>query len=219
MRKKVFYLFLFLFTGMSAFSQAYEGSIEYDKKKQQAFMIDYNYPPESVEAAIVQKMESMGYKAKEEKGIFNKDKGFIIFKGAFIPDISPSSMDYIVKVERKSRREKDESVIYMIIMKDGNNAKDGFEAEDVSNAKRFLNDLLPNVEASHLEFQIRAQEDVVVKAEKKLKNLQDDKKDMEEKIRKLQDDIKTNEKNQQNTEQEIANQKTALEALKGKRKS
>ena len=42
--------------------------IEYDKKKQQAFMIDYNYPPESVEAAIVQKMESMGYKAKEEKG-------------------------------------------------------------------------------------------------------------------------------------------------------
>ena len=219
MRKKVFSFFLFLFTAMAAFSQAYEGTIEFDKKKQQAFMIDYNYPPESVEAAIVQKMESMGYKAKEEKGIFNKDKGFIIFKGAFIPDISPSSMDYIVKVERKSRREKDESVIYMIIMKDGNNAKDGFEAQDVSNAKRFLNDLLPNVEASHLEFQIRAQEEVVVKAEKKLKNLQDDKKDMEEKIRKLQDDIRTNEKNQQNTEQEIANQKTALEALRGKRKS
>jgi hypothetical protein len=219
MRKKAFSFFLFLFTVMAAFSQAYEGSIEYDKKKQQAFMIDYNYPPESVEAAIVQKMESMGYKAKEEKGIFNKDKGFIIFKGAFIPDISPSSMDYIVKVERKSRREKDESVIYMIILKDGNNAKDGFEAQDVSNAKRFLNDLLPNVEASHLEFQIKAQEEVVGKAEKKLKNLQDDKKDMEEKIRKLQDDIKTNEKNQQNTEQEIANKKTALDALKGKRKS
>jgi hypothetical protein len=204
---------------MAVFSQAYEGSIEFDKKKQQAFMIDYNYPPESVEAAIVQKMESMGYKAKEEKGLFNKDKGFLVFKSAFIPDISASSMDYIVKVERKSRREKDESVVYMIIMKDGNNAKDGFQAENVGSAKRFLNDLLPNVEASHLEFQIRAQEEVVVKAEKKLKNLQDDKKDMEEKIRKLQGDIKTNEKNQVNTEQEIANQKTALEALKGKRKS
>jgi hypothetical protein len=182
-------------------------------------MIDYNYPPESVEAAIVQKMESMGYKAKEEKGLFNKDKGFMVFKSAFIPDISASSMDYIVKVERKSRKEKDESVVYMIIMKDGNNAKDGFQAENVGSAKRFLNDLLPNVEASHLEFQIRAQEEVVVKAEKKLKNLQNDKKDMEEKIRKLQDDIKTNEKNQVNTEQEISNQKTALEALKGKRKS
>ncbi len=199
------------------FSQAYEAKTEYSKKKQDAFAIDYAYSPEAVENAIIQRMEKLGYKAKEEKGIFNKDKGFLVFKNAFITDINSSSMDYMIKVERKSRKEKDEAVIYMIIMKDGNNAKAGFEAYDVERAKSFLNNLLPDVEAANLELQVKAQEEVVLKAEKKLRSLQDDKKSMEEKIRKLQDDIKTNERDQEATQADITNQKVNLENLKGKR--
>ena len=56
--------------------------ITYDKKKQRAIMIDYTYSAEAVQNAIVKKMERMGYKPKEEKGIFNKDKGFLVFKNA-----------------------------------------------------------------------------------------------------------------------------------------
>ena len=185
------------------FSQAYEAKAEYSKKKQDAFAIDYAYSPEAVENAIIQRMEKLGYKAKEEKGIFNKDKGFLVFKNAFITDISSNSMDYMIKVERKSRKEKDEAVIYMIIMKDGSNAKAGFEAYDVERAKSFLNNLLPDVEAANLELQIKAQEEVVTKAEKKLRN--------------LQDDIKTNERDQEATQADITNQKVNLENLKGKR--
>ena len=80
-------------------AQAYEGTIDYDKKKQDAFMIDYPFSQDAVQNAIIQKMEKLGYKVKEEKGLFNRDKGFLIFKGAYITDISPNSMDYIVKVE------------------------------------------------------------------------------------------------------------------------
>src|SRR5690348_3838717 len=92
---------LFSLTG---FSQSYESKIEYNKKKQDAFAIDYAYSPEAVENAIVARMEKLGYKTKEEKGLFNKDKGFRTYKNAFISDISSSSFDYVIKVEQKSRK-------------------------------------------------------------------------------------------------------------------
>jgi hypothetical protein len=206
-----------LFT-TAGFTQAYQGSVEYDKQKQDALVIEYNYPAEAVENAIVQKMQKLGYKGKEEKGLFNKDKGFWVYKGAYITDISNNSMDYIIDVERKSRKEKDASTLYLIINKDGANAIKGFDSSDMDKAKSFLNNLLPDVEASNLELQIKDQEEVVAKAEKKYKKLQDDKEDMEKKIQKLQDNIKDNLKEQDDTQKEIENQRQALEALKTKRK-
>jgi len=111
-------------------AQAYEGTVEYNKKKQDAFMIDYSYQPDAVENAIVQKLEKLGYKPKEEKGFLNKDKGFKIFKGAYITEVNDQRLDYIIKVEPKSRKNQDESVVYMIIQKDGVNARVGFNAEE-----------------------------------------------------------------------------------------
>jgi hypothetical protein len=67
-----------------ATGQSYESTIQYDKKKQQALAIDYAFKPEAVENAIVQKLAKMGYKAKEEKGILNRDKGFLVYKNIFI---------------------------------------------------------------------------------------------------------------------------------------
>jgi len=219
MRKIIYSLLNLLLFSAAASAQAYEGSIEYNKKKQPAFVIEYSYPPEAVENAIIQKMEKLGYKGKEEKGLFNKDKGFRVYKNAFITDISNKSMDYIMRVERKSRKEKDEAVLYLIINKDGENAMADFDAYDVGQAKSFLNSLLPDVEAADLELQIKAQEDVVAKAEKKLRTLQNDKEDMENKIKKLQKDIETNLKNQEDTQKDIENQREVLESLKLKRKN
>lgn len=201
-----------------AFAQAYEGTIEYDKVKQRAFVIDYHYSPEAVENAIIQKMGKLGYKGKEEKGLFNKDKGFHVFKNAFVTDISPSSMDYMFKVEQKSRKDKDESVLYLIIYSGGDNVMSKFSVYDIGQAKSFLNNLAPEVEAADLELQIETQEEVVAKAEKKFKGLQSDKEDMENKIKKLQDDIQKNLKDQEDTQKEIENQRQALENLRLKRK-
>jgi len=201
----------------SVYSQAYEGSIEYDKKKQRAFVIDYSYSQEAVENAIIHKMEMLGYKGKEEKGLFNKDKGFHVYKNVFISDISPNSMDYMYKVEQKSRKEKDEAVLYLIIYSGGANAMPTFNGYDIGKAKDFLNNLAPDVAAANLELQIDEQADVVAKAEKKFKSLQSDKEDMEDKIKKLQDDIKKNLKEQEDTQRDIEIQKQALENLKLKR--
>ena len=193
-------------------SQAREGNVEYDKKKQPAFIIDYSYPPEAVENAFFQKLEKLGYRGKEEKGVFNKDKGFHVFKGAYITEVSDKSLDFIVKIEPRSRKDNDATTLSMVIHRDGQNAMDGFDSDEKKKARDFLNDLLPNVESAHLELQIKGQEDIVGKSEKKLKSLQDEKKMLEEKMKKLDDDILVNE-------QEIQTQKQALETLKSRRKA
>jgi hypothetical protein len=157
-------------------------------------------------------MEKMGYKGKQEKGMFNKDKGFLIYKSAVISDISDNTMDYIINVERKSRKEKDESTLYLIMTKNGENLMSGMGTVEVTRAKDFLNGMIPAVEASNLELQIRDQEEAITKSEKKLKNLRDDQEDLEKKLR-------NNQKDQEETEKDIETQKHALEALRAKRRA
>jgi hypothetical protein len=219
MKKYLLFVLPALMLSLSCLSQSYEGTTEYNKKKQTAFIIDYDYSTEAVENAIIKKMADLGYKAKEEKGMFNKDKGFIVFKNAFITDISSSSMDYIIKVERKSRKESDASTVYMVLNKDGENAVSSMESFDIGRAKTFLNNLLPEIEEAGLELRIKGQEDVVVKSDKKFKSLQDDKIEMEKKIKKLQEDLEKNIKDQELQQKDIENQRQALDILKGKRRS
>jgi hypothetical protein len=195
-----------------SFAQAYEGIVEFDKKKQDAFLIDYSYSPEAVENAIVKKMEMLGYKPKEEKGLFNKDKGFKVFKGAYVTEANPERLDYIIKVESKSKKNKDESVVSMILLKDGNNAKAAFAATDIQKVKSFLKDLMPNIEAADLEIQIRNSEEALTKAEKKLTGLKDEKAELEKKL-------SDNQKGQEDTQKDIEAKKIALEVLRSKRKS
>jgi hypothetical protein len=217
--RKLLLLVAISFLAGQLHSQAYEGSIEYSKKKQDAYVMDYPYQPQAVEDALVKKMESLGYKVKEEKGMFNKDKGFRIYKASYITSISSTSMDYVFKVERKSRKEKDEAQLFMVVMKNDENQFRNFDALTGNNAKRFLNDLLPDVEAADLELKILDQQDVVSKAEKKQKTLESDLSDMEKRLKKLQDDIEQNKKDQEKQKQEIINQRNALDALRGKRKA
>lgn len=211
--KKIFLVFALSFIAVSAlFAQAYEGTTQYSKKKQQAILIDYNYSPEAVQNAFVGKLASMGYKPKEEKGIFNRDKGFLVFKNILISEISGERIDYIVNVEKQSRKAKDESTLYLILSKDGNNIFSGDENAVIENAKNFLNNMLPAVEAADLELQIKAQEDVIAKAEKKLADLKSEQTNLEKKL-------VQNKSDQESTQKDIANQKQTLGVLVGKRKT
>ena len=196
--KKLLLSFLIVLAVDSIVSaQAYEGTVEFDKKKQEAFMIDYPYPPEAVENAITKKMEKLGYKPKEDKD-------------AFVTEINEERMDYIIKVESRGRKNQGESVVYMILQKDGSNAKTAFDAYQVEKVKTFLNGLQPDVLAENLELDIKAQEEAVGKAEKKLRGLKDDQDDLEKKL-------KNNKDAQRDTEKEIEAKKQALDELKAKR--
>jgi hypothetical protein len=195
----------------AATAQAYEGSVQYDKKKQPALVIEYAYPAQAVENAFVRRMEKLGYRPKEEKGILNRDKGFLLYKNAYITDISKDKMDYILRVERKNRKENEEAVLYLVLQQDGVNALDKLDSYDTGRAKSYLNNMLPDIEEANLELQIKAQEEVVTKAEKKLKGLQEDKLALETKLAE-------NVKSQDETLKDIEAQKASLETLRGKRR-
>lgn len=210
--KRVFLLCVLAISFLLVNGQAYEGSTKYDKKTQKAIVIDYPYPPEAVENAIIKKMADLGYKPKEEKGFLNRDKGFLVFKNAYVNDISDERMDYIVNVERKSRKASDESTVYVIMTKDGDNAIDKMAVENIGKAKVFLNTMHPGIEEAHLEIKIKAQEDLVLKTEKKLRDLRDDQASLEKKLA-------DNKKDQEATQRDIESQKTELGTLIGKRKT
>jgi hypothetical protein len=215
MKKIIIALVAISFFSLNSSAQSYEGSIELEKKKQAAIVINFSFPQEAVEGAMVEKLERMGLSAREEKGLFNSSKGFRTYKGAIIKDISENSMDYSFKVNRKGN---DEAVVYLVMIREGSNVVTDRNEIVIEAAKDFLNDLLPEVEAFNLELQIKEQEEVVVKAEKKFKSLQDDQESMEKKIKKLQDDLKDNAKDQQAQQKEIEKQKQALQSMKSKRK-
>lgn len=82
----------------------------------------------------------------------------------------------------------------------------------IDNAKNFLNNMIPDIEAADLELQIKAQEALVTKSEKKFADLKSEQTSLEKKL--LQ-----NKADQENTQKEIANQKQALGVLVGKRKT
>ena len=200
-----------LLLAAGAFAQAYESSVTYDKKKQKTISMDYSFSQEAVENAVLLKMENLGHRAKVEKGLFNKDKGFIVFSDALLSDISEERYDYIVKVDRKSRREKDETTLNVLIKKNGEDMIASLDAQTIGRAKLFLTNLLPDIEEANLELEIKSQDEVVVKAEKKFKDLQDEKADLEKKLKKNAEDL---EKQQR----DIEAQRATLDGLKGRRK-
>ncbi len=198
-----------LVTGLRA--QAYEDKIQYDKDKQAAVAVEYAFREEALENAFIDRMRKLGYKPKEEKGFLNRDKGFLVFKDAHVSDISKDKLDYVIKVEKKSRKSTNESVLFLVILKDEQNVIASMSNADIAKTKKFLNNLLPDVEAADLELQIKDAETSLTDAEKKLRTLQAEKEELD---RKLADNVKT----QEETVKEIESRKLSVETLRGKRK-
>jgi hypothetical protein len=203
---------------IAAFSQVSQETIEYNKKKHTAFKMEYDYPPVVVQNALVQHMEQLGYRGREEKGILNRDKGFMVHQGAFVTEVNEKSMDYIFKIDPRAKKDKTGSIIYMVIMKDGENAAPAFSDTEVGRVRSFLTGLAPAVESTNLEMQIKGQEEGVAKSEKKFRTLQADSLNLENKIRDLYTQLDKVIRNQQFQQKEIENQKRLLEEMKGKRK-
>jgi hypothetical protein len=222
MNRVLLYSLIVSLSSLTAFSKVSRETIEYNKQKYSAFKMDYAYSAEVVEKALVQRMEQLGYRnSKADKGLlnlFDKDKGIIVYKNAFVTEINEKSMDYAFKIETRKKKEKNGSAIYMVMMKDGEDAIRILNETEMERAKSFLINLNPDVESSHLEMQIRGQEEGVAKSEKKFRTLQSDSLNLQNKIRELNAQLEKLIKDQEFQQKEIENQKRLLDEMKGKRK-
>jgi len=112
-----------------------------------------------------------------------------------------------VNIERKSKKESDETVLYLLILNNDVNALPLLSKEETRKAKSFLEDLTPEVEGAHIDILIAAQLGVITNVEKKMKQLQTDSVELQNKIVKLQEEMLNNSKAQEAQVAEIANQK------------
>jgi hypothetical protein len=191
---------------------------EYNGQKYPCYIIEYNLPPEDAENVIKEKMRAQGYNA-------GKSKGYLVYRNVKLKSLdSENAQDVLFNIERKSRKEKDKSIVTMITAKAGLIPEDKVKGtkmvadiEPSSNSVSFINSFQSAVDLQAYQLAVSAQEDEVAKAEKKLKNLQDEQLKLEKKIKEYQSDLEVNKKDQEKQVDEIANQKSILEKKKSEK--
>ncbi len=192
-------------------AQVSEGEIEFSGLKRTVKKMEINQESEIVEQAVKNRMARAGYKPKESKG-------WLIFKDVDDKEISDERCDLHVKVDKKSRKEKDVSVVHFFISKPNDHATPAALAGSMLVAEGFHGQITSHSDAHKLEKDIMAQEELTKKAEKKYDDLVKEQASLEKKIKNLQDDLESNKQKQQSQVQEVENQRKALEQLKSKRK-
>ncbi len=203
-----------VFISIQAMAQSRQGTVEYDKTIVPCYIMDLPFAPGVAEDAIKERFKKMGLPSKEKKG-------FLEYRNVVIPEISGTPIDALIKVERKSRKEKDASTVYMIVNPIGvttDATSSGTVAGIAAGTDVFLNSLKGNTEDLSLELEIKKQDDEVKRAEKKYKNMVDDGEDMQKKLKKLQEDIVENTKRQQDQTAEVQKQKEALIQMLARRR-
>jgi len=202
--------FLFLATAISAQSIT-TGSITYNKAQEQGIIAEYNFTEDLVKSALVNEIEKAGVKGRSAKG-------FTLFKAVQITQISPDIIDLYIKTERKSKKEKDKAIVYMLISKGYDNfIQPTVDAPVFDNAKNYLSSITSSIAANDLNSQVAEQEEVVKKENKKLEDYEDDMNGLEKKIKKLTADMEDKKKDIENQKAEVNKQQLVLDTLKAKK--
>ena len=205
-------LFVCLFTGTYLHAQVYDSQVDFNKAKRSVKTMEVSQESDIVEDAIKSKMAKSGYKPGESKG-------WMVFKNVNDPEISGETCDLYVKVERKSRKEKENSLVYFFASKPGDNVTPVTLADNMLVTEGFTGQVKAQADAAKLEKDIAGQEDAVRKAQKKYDDLVKEQSSLEKKIKDLQNDLEKNKQKQQEQSLEAENQRKILEQLKSRRNS
>ena len=218
---RLYVMIAFLFTGvMTASAQATFTTITIDKKIQPGLVLQLPNNTDVAESTILQKLKETGYSPETKGELFwktNKLDGFYVFNGIKLAALNNQKLDMYFKVEPKSKTQKDQSTIYLLVSKGYDNfISPEADSATFATATDFLNGFVGTTASYRLNLDIEEQGKVVKNAEKKLTTLQEDDKNLVRKIDALQADLHNKKNEQAMQEKEIANQKIKLEELKAK---
>lgn len=201
---------LLLFT--LGYSQAYESSVQFQNKQQPAAVIELPYPPSVVNAAMTD------YLSKKGRSKANDIRGFTTFRNTEPVSADSSNADLYFKTERKSRKENGVTIVSLLVM----NADTGVSKIhhfNMDDARAYLNGLATAIDGYNLELKIKEQNEAVIKAEAKYKNLAKDGEDLEKRRTDIDKKIADNKEDLQRQLIEIENQKQKLTQWVTQRKS
>jgi hypothetical protein len=205
-------LLLALLLSSPSFSQSKTGTVDYAKGDKMAATIDLPYNAGVVQEAIKEYLSKKCTKT-------DRSKGFDIYRFTKLHENDPELADVHCKVEAKGKKDN-EAVVYVLIGRPGENisvrtSDDNYKVEE---AKKLLNQMIPSIEAYKLEAEIRDQEELCKKEEKKLNGLIQDQKDLEKRIKNLQEKLEENKQQQKQQADEAERQRSMLASLKQRRK-
>ena len=136
--KNILLLFLTLSFSVAYSQEVMESKVEFQKTTQPSVMVSVLYTSDVVEDAIKDYFNRMGVKADDSHG-------FLVFKSARLSLTDTWNSDLYFKVERKSRKEKDESIIYFFATPENQqpNLRKPGDQYGVDGARNFLRSMLP----------------------------------------------------------------------------
>jgi hypothetical protein len=193
-------------------------TIEFNGGKYNGYLIELNAPPDIVEDAIKERFKLQGIKPKETKD-------FLVYRNVIIPRIDPvKPVDAFIKVERKSRKEKEQTTVYFIAAVPGEIPEDKVKSDAAARSigvtavegAGFLTGMIPDIKQGVFNKDVASKQSLVKKEEKKLADLLDDQSDMEKKLKKLQSDLEYNKKAQERQTAEVEKAKNLLNELVSK---
>src|SRR5688572_17819958 len=131
--KNIIFTFLLFIFSITAIAQSRYSFIDFKDAKQPAIVNEYKYPEGIVSGAYTNRLEKLGYKGKESKG-------YMVYRGVSLPELGPGTYDLFIKVDRKSRKDKDESNLTLLVSK-GNDVfiSDIDDPTLMNNAKMWIN--------------------------------------------------------------------------------
>lgn len=202
----------------TTFGQAYETSTTFKKNSSPAIAIEVPYTTEIAEGTLITRLDQAGADIEKKGALFwksNKIDGFLTYKGTTLPDLNSNRLDLYFKVVK---RRSDNSLIYMLVS-DGSEHFISAATNSMlfDSAKQFMNKMLAQTTTYKWEVDVKNQEEVYNKAQKKMKSLQDEEQDLLKRKKRLEDDIAKNQKEQSSQTQEVANQQQKLQDLRNKK--
>ena len=210
--KKLTLLFACIASFLVASAQGF-GEMEWQKAKIPAFTLEVPQSSSVTQDAIVKKLAQLGYNGKSTKGV-------LVYKAVRITEISSEPIDLYLNVERKSRKDKESSIVYLAVSgMPGSFVKQGDDAILIQKINTYMNNFPVWAEAEALERDIKDQENRLKNEEKKASDLQDESESLQKRLKKLNEDIEQNKKDIEKQKTEVENQRKALDILRAKRKT
>ena len=209
--KTILCAFAAMVYSITSFSQSQTTTADFNNNTVAAIETNIPFEVSLVEKAIEEKMVPFNVKPRDQKG-------YKAYRGVKIESISPKEIDIYFKSSRKSKKERDASVVTMLLssgfevfMTEGSNP------EEFANAKVFLNGLLHSSAAADLDVQINSQNDAVRKADKKLENLKDELTELKRKLKQTEEKISDTEKEIVKQEELLKKEKEIQSSLQTRR--
>jgi hypothetical protein len=212
MMKKTILFFSITLVSVFSYGQARQGVVEYQNKLHSAAVIELPYSPSVVDAAM------NDYLSRKGKSRTNEVKGFATFRNTRPVQTDSVNADLYFKTERKSKKEKEVTVLSLLVMPTDEQTPGNLHYLNMDDSKNYLNDLAVEIDAYNLELTIKDQNDVVIRAEAKYKTLLNDGDELEVKRTAIDKKIMDNKIEQQQQLKEIANQKQRLSQWAAERK-